>query len=406
MDIFVARQPIFSRQKKLVGYELLHRTTAINRCPVGDGDRATASLLANSFLTIGLDRLVGNRWAFINFTERHLVEGTAETLPSDKVIIEVLEHVPPTPEVIEGCRRLKQQGFRLALDDFVFTERVAPLVELADIIKIDFQALAVGDIERMRRQLGKKRVRFLAEKIESYQEFELAWKMGFNLFQGYFFRRPEVVKNRELVTSKLQVLPLLAEVNRQEINLNKIEELISQDVGLSYKLLRYINSAYYYLLSEVASIHHALVYLGEAGVRQFVSLVAVSELTADKPDELLRSAVIRARLCELMAERGPGSQDPGQLFLLGLFSLLEAMLDMSMDQVLDRLPLAEPVREALLGGDSPLTPYLRAVTAYERGDWLNCQSYLERLDIEPAEIARAYLDSVTWSEQFANAQTG
>ena len=258
MDIFIARQPIFNRQKKLFGYELLHRGNMDNVFPGTDGDRATSKLLVNSFLNIGLDKIVSSKWAFINFTEQHLLKKTALSLPSDKVIIEILEYVRPTPEIIESCEELTKNGYILALDDFAFAEGLEPLVELADIIKIDFLELSLSEIEQIKERLKTVSVKLLAEKIETYAQFDAAWKLGFHFFQGNFFSQPEMLKNKEIPASKINLLALLAEVNKEKFNLEKIEHLVATDVSVSYKILRYINSAYYYLLNEVTSIKYAL----------------------------------------------------------------------------------------------------------------------------------------------------
>jgi len=400
MDIFIARQPIFSRHKKLFGYELLHRGSLDNIFSGTDGDRATSNLVVNTFLNIGLDKLVSSKWALINFTEQHLLNKTALTLPASKIIVEILEHVPPTPEIIEVCTELKEKGYTLALDDFVFAEKFEPLIDLADIIKIDFLDQSLPQIKQVKERLKERQVKFLAEKIETYAQFDAARKMGFSFFQGYFFSQPEVLKNKEIPSSKINLLSLLAEVNKKDVNLDKVEQLIIQDVSVSYKLLRYINSAYYYLQSEVTSIKHALVYLGESGTRQFVSLVATSELSCDKPDELLRTSIIRARLCELLAGCSDQKYDTSELFLLGLFSLLHAMLDMTMVDVLERLPLSENIKEALISRSGPFAIYLDTTIAYENGDWIKCQQLLDELNVSPKEMLSAYLDSVSWAELF------
>jgi EAL and modified HD-GYP domain-containing signal transduction protein len=225
--------------------------------------------------------------------------------------------------------------------------------------------------------------------------------MGFSYFQGYFFSKPEVLKDKEIPTSQINLFLLLAEVNKKDVDLERIEQLITRDVSVSYKLLRYINSAYYYLLSEVTSIKHALVYLGESGTRQFVSLVATSELSSNKPDELLRTSIIRARLCELLAGCSDQQHDTSELFLLGLFSLLHAMLDMKMVDIMERLPLTKNIKQALIEQKGPYAMYLETVIAYENGDWKRCQNLLGKLHVSPWEMLSAYLDSVSWSDLFS-----
>ncbi|MFP7755709.1 EAL and HDOD domain-containing protein [Thermodesulfobacteriota bacterium B35] len=402
MESFVARQPIFSRRKGLFGYELLYRSGPDNAFSGADGDMATARVLTSTFLNIGMDRITGSKWALINFTGNHLLEQTPLQFPADKVIVEILEDVVPTDEIVAACRQLKEKGYILALDDFDFSGSQAALVELADIIKVDFRLVPMEVIEREGAVLRKQGKRLLAEKIETYAEFDAALAMGFTLFQGYFFSRPEVMHNREIATSKVNLLNLLAEVNRKDVRLDRVEQMIAPDVAISYKLLRYINSAYYYLLREISSIRHALLYLGEAGIRQFVSLVATSELSADKPDELIRTAIIRARLCELLGKQGSGGNaDTSELFLLGLFSLLDAMLDMEMAELMERLPLPDSIKEALTRGSGPYARYLETVLAYEHGDWQRCTALLGDLGIETDRMVASYLDAVDLAENFS-----
>ena len=401
MESFIARQPIFNRRKRLFGYELLYRSSEDNVFSGANGDMATARVLSSSFLNIGMDRITGSKWALINFTGRHLLDGTPGQFPVDKVIVEILEDVVPTAEIVAACRRLKDNGYTIALDDFDFSGGQEPLVELADIIKVDFRLVELAVIEREGAALRRQNKKLLAEKIETYAEFDAALAMGFSLFQGYFFSRPEVMRNREIATTKVNLLNLLAEVNRQDVRMDRVEQMISPDVAISYKLLRYINSAYYYLLNEISSIRHALLYLGEAGVRQFVSLVAISELSSDKPNELIRTAVIRARLCELLGKHGNRTSDTSELFLLGLFSLLDAMLDMEMTELMTRLPLPSGIKEALTSGSGPYAPFLETVRAYERGDWRRCTELLGDIGMDTDRMVAAYLDALDLAERFS-----
>lgn len=401
MEIFIARQPVFNRRKELFGYELLHRSNMENVFPEADGDTATSRLLVNTFLNIGLEKIVSSRWALINFTEEHLLEKTALNLPSENVIVEVLEDVSPSPEIVAVCKELKEKGYTLALDDFVFAEGLEPLVELADIIKIDFQALSEVEIREEIKLLQNQKVQLLAEKIETYAQFDAAWKMGFHLFQGYFFSQPEMLKNKEIPASKMNQLALLAEANRKEADWEKIEQLIAADVSTSYKLLRYINSAYYYRLNKVKSIKYALAFLGESGIRQFVSLVVTSQMSVDKPYELLRTSITRARFCELLGKYGSKKHDGAELFLMGLFSLLSAMLDMPMIDIMEQLPLPSDIKECLADGSGPYFPYLEAMLAYENGDWKNCRRLFGELNIRPGEVVRAYMDSLSWADRLS-----
>ncbi len=400
MDVYLARQPIFDRHKRVFGYELLYRTAGQNICQETDGDLATTRVAANSLLSIGMETLVGTGRAFINFTEKLLLENLPSIFPPDMIVVEVLEHVPPSPEITAACQQLREQGYVLALDDFVFSPGMEPLIDLADIIKVDIMQTPLDRVEDICRSLRGRGIRLLAEKIETYQEFDQAVQLGFSYFQGYFFRRPEVLKRREVGSTKLNLFNLLAEVNKPGFSMGRIEELVSSDASLSYKLLRYINSAYYSLVSEVTSIRHALIYLGEKGIRQFVSLVATSFMAGDKPEELLRVSVIRARLCELLAERGRMAEDKSNYFLLGLFSLLDAMLDTEMENIMEQLPVTTEIKDALVHRRGPMRPLLEAVIAQEQGNWDQSRKLLVDIGVDPDEIMQLYLESIAWADMF------
>lgn len=402
MDIYIARQPIFDRHKRLFAYEVLYRSGMDNAFPEGvDSDEATHTVLAHVLFNIGLDTITGSRMALINFTENHLLQRTPTQLPQSRCIIEILESILPTPEVLAVCLELKQQGYTLALDDFDFNPLSEQLLPHVDIVKVDVQAVGMDSLaDNMARMRQYHDIQWLAEKIENYGEFNLALSLGFTYFQGYFFNKPEVLKNRKIDTSKIVLLNLLAEVCRPEINLKTIERLVTPDVSLSYKLLRYINSVYYSLVSKVSSIRYALVYLGESGTRQFVSLAAASEISEGKPSELIRLSMVRAELCQLLAASHNARVDSSQLFLLGLFSLLDAMLDMSMAELTDKLPLTPEVKAALNDRQGPLAPYLLAVIAYEKGDFDTCTASLGQLGIPPEAMISAYFKALAWADLF------
>jgi EAL and modified HD-GYP domain-containing signal transduction protein len=402
MDIYIARQPIFNRHKRLFAYEVLYRSGMDNAFPAEvDSDEATHTVLAHVLFNIGLETITGGRRALINFTENHLLQRTPTQLPQSHCIIEILESILPTPEILEVCQELKQQGYVLALDDFDFNPLAEQLIPYVDIVKVDIQAVEreqlVAHMARMRQYPA---IEWLAEKIENYEEFNLALSLGFSYFQGYFFNRPEVLKNRKIDTSKIVLLNLLAEVCRPEIDMNKIERLVAPDVSLSYKLLRYINSVFYSLVNKVTSIRYALIYLGESGTRQFISLAAASEISEGKPSELMRLSMVRAELCQLLAAFHRDRVDPSQLFLLGLFSLLDAMLDMPMAELTDKLPLSPEVKAALNDRQGPLAPYLSAVIAYEKGEFDDCTASLRQLEISPDAMINAYFKALSWADLF------
>jgi c-di-GMP phosphodiesterase len=402
MDIYIARQPILDRQKRLFAYEVLYRSSMDNFYPTTvDSDEATHTVLAHVLFNIGLDTITGNQKALINFPQNHILERTPTQLPQKRCIIEILESTQPSPEIFSACQELKELGYTLALDDFDFNEQSELLIPCVHIVKVDFQAIDRERLtENMTRMRHSSKVAWLAEKIENHEEFQLALGLEFDYFQGYFFNQPEVLKNKVIDSSKIVLLSLLAEVCRPEVDLKKIERLIAPDVALSYKLLRYINSVFYSLVRKITSVHYALTYLGEYGVRQFVSLAAASEISDDKPSELMRLSMVRAQLCQLLAESQNNTVDASELFLLGLFSLLDAMLDMPMAELTEKLPLTEKLKNALNEQKGPLAPYLQAVIAYEKGEFQDCVEYLRMLDISPETMINAYFKALAWADLF------
>ena len=397
MQVQIARQPIFDAHKKIFAYELLFRQSQGLHLGELSGDRATTSLLSTAFLTEGIEQIAGNRPCFINFTQNLLLREIAPTFPKTKIIIEILEDVSPIPEVVAACKRLSELGYILALDDFVYEKNLLPLIELANIIKIDYRLSSSDEIDRMLYRLSRFNLKFLAEKIETYDEFNHASKLGFHYFQGYFFAKPESLHITEIASNKISLINLLIEINKAQTTVDQLEHIIEADVAISYKLLRYINSAFYHLLKEVDSIRQAIVYLGEQEIRRFVTLVIVSELAADKPTELVRLSIIRARWCELLAENSRKVNDCCDFFLLGLFSLIDAILDKPMERVVSMLPLSDSVKEALIRQEGPLAPYMQAMLAYEQGKSKECLLKLRLIQVDPDKVYDLYLEAVQFS---------
>jgi c-di-GMP-related signal transduction protein len=392
MDAFVARQPIFHGSKKLFAYELLFRTGMSNAFPGIDGGIATSSLLSSSFFTVGIERISGGKLVFINFTEELLRRRVPTLFSKSEIVVEILEDVQPTEEVIEACRDLQQKGYLLALDDFVFRDNLQPLIDMARIIKIDFRLTPLEEIAEMLKRIKGGRCRLLAEKIETHEEFLKAKALGFQYFQGYFFAKPEILKNREVSPSQLTLARLICEVNRPDMEVRQLEELINQDVAISFKLINYLNSAYFARMQPVSSIRQAIAFLGEQGIRMFVSLIVASRLAEQKPDELLRISAIRGKFLEQVAI-ALGINE-GELFMLGLFSLLDAMLDNPMEVLMGRLPLSAEVREALVQKSGSLAPFLLLVEAYEKCNWAEVDEKLTQLRLDPEKIQTFYLDAV------------
>ncbi len=397
MDVFVARQPIFNVHKKIHAYELLFRTGMANVFPDLDGETATSSLLSSSFFTIGIEQISGGHKAFINFTEELILKETPTMFPAGNIMVEILEDVTPNSEIVEACKSLISQGYELALDDFVFTEEWRPLVAMAKVIKIDFRFTGMDEIRQIVETVKPYGCKLLAEKIETYDEFKQAKDMGFVYFQGYFFAKPEILKNKDIPSSKLTLLQLITEVSRTEFDIDKLERLINQDVSVSFKMLKYLNSAFFYRVQPISSIRQAIAFLGERGVRQFVSLVVTSKLSENKPPELIRTSIIRARMLELIAEE-LGRANSSDYFMLGLFSLIDAMLDNSMDYLMGQLPLTDVVKDALCKKKGRMYPFLEVVEMYETARWDRFDEILDTIGVDPSRYPGFYMDAVGWAD--------
>jgi c-di-GMP-related signal transduction protein len=398
MDIFIARQPIFNIHKKLFAYELLYRGTKTSNLDNASGNKATTSVLSSAFLTEGIDKISGVRPCFINFTRDLLLQNLPASFPKALIVVEILEDVPPSPEIVKICRKLRTDGYSIALDDFVYDPSLDPLISIADIIKIDLRISSIDTIIKTMRRLSSFKGKYLAEKIESYDDLNKISKLGFSYFQGYFFCKPERIRITEVDSSKISLMNLLAEVNRKSTSLKTLEKIIQNDVGLSFKLLRYINSSYFYRLTKIDSIGHAITYLGEREFRRFIILVLISELATDKPTELVKLAVVRAKMGELLARETVLREREDEIFLLGLFSLLDAMLDIPMEHICKRLSLNDRLKNALVDGTGQYSPYLQAVISYERCEKISCIEALQEIGLGVQNLHRVYLEAISFAE--------
>ena len=400
METYVARQPIFNKSKKIFGYELLFRDGMFNLFPDVDGDTATSRVLSSSFFLIGTEKITGGRRAFINFTQDLLVKKIPLMFPREKTVVEILEDVEPQEDVINACQEMADKGYCLALDDFSFRPEYMPLISLAKIVKIDFRLTPPEEISELVKKLSHNDVDLLAEKVETHEEFQKALEMGFVYFQGYFFSRPQILKGRDIPTFRITLMQIMAEINREDFQFDELEKFVSRDVGISYKLLRYINSAYFSRMKNISSIKQAIVLLGEHELRRFLSLTAMTKLASEKPDELVRASIIRAKFCELMGGRGGLMVKPSALFTLGLFSLIDAIMDDSMENLMEKVPLSEGIKNALIYGRGELNHYLRLAVCYEKGDWEGVAKMAGILGLEEEDLPRYYTDSIYWADSF------
>ncbi len=392
--VFVARQPIYDIELEVYGYELLYRGSGGQAgAQVEDADLATSQVMLNTYMEIGLERLVGLRKAFINIP-RSFIDGSLDIpLSKRQVVLEVLEDVAPDAEVIAGLEELAKRGFTLALDDFIYHESLEPLIELADLIKLDIQQVNRDELQHIVRKLKKRGVRLLAEKIETQEEFQFCKGLGFDYFQGYFLARPSLISKKKLPNNKLVNLQLLGRLQEPDVSFEELGELVSKDPSLSIKLLNYINSPVFGLAKPVSSIYRALELLGLNTLKRWVAVLVLFGLS-DKPSEVFRTALIRAKLCESIAER-LNRPNADEYFVLGLFSLLDVLLDNTMEEVLGLVKLPGNLAAALLAFEGEEGEVLAMVLAYEQADWEAVAS----LGLAEDVLTGHYLDALQWAEE-------
>jgi c-di-GMP-related signal transduction protein len=399
LEVFVARQPIFDKNLNVFAYELLFRVGRETAYKFDDEDFATSSVISDSFVVIGIDTLTRGKKAFINFTKNLLMKETATILPKRMLVIEILENVEPDSGIITACKKLRDMGYTLALDDFVFEEKFTPLIKLAEIIKIDVLLTPLDEIPNVMKKCVGQNIKFLAEKVETKEAYQEALKIGFSYFQGYFFSKPVIISHKDIPSYKMNYIKMLKEANDPKADFNKIEAVIKIDVSMSYKLLRFINSAFFGFKTKINSIKQALVLLGLREFRKWLSLIIMKNLGADKPDELTINSIIRARFCELLSEDTKFKERSAELFFLGLFSLIDVFLSQPMSDVLDDLPLSNDVKQTLMGTDSVLSPFLNIVKYYEKADWEKIFETSQSLGIDSSKISEKYLKSLEFTNQ-------
>ena len=400
MDVFVARQPIFNINQDVVAYELLHRKNDVNSFSPGmDGDKATSDVLINGLMLIGLDTLIGEKKAFINFTERLLLERVPLLFSNKLLVVEILENIEPTQEVVEVCRELKSMGYIIALDDFVFEPKYQPLIDVADIIKVDFLSTPRAERGDIISRIGSRSIRFLAEKVETQQDFEEAVRLGYTYFQGYFFSKPVVMKGKDVSNTNISHLQLFEELNKKEPDFNVLSIMIERDVSMAYKLLKYINSKGQYLMSRIYSIKHGLMILGIKEIKKWVVLITMRGLGESKPDIIIRTCMMRAKLCEQLTSAAAIQMHSAEAFIMGMFSMMDRLTDRPLDEVLMEIPISDNIKSALLGESGIMKRLLDLALAYERGQWDVVHDFAAAMGIKSEVILRLYVNALNWVEE-------
>ena len=398
MYFYAARQPILDKEKNLYAYELLFRDGLDNVFPDVDGHEATTKLIAGSQFEFGLEDMTANKPAFINFTLETLLKGYATMCDPEQVVVEILETVQPGKRLLAIVKDLKEKGYTIALDDYIHNPVWRHFYPYVDIIKIDFQVLSADEIKKIQSDTKEfPHIQFLAEKVETHEQFETAQTLGFTYFQGYFFSKPEVIQSKSLAPSEMTLAELLYETSSAEINLKKITEVFERDVNLSYKLLRYTNSAAFKRRAEISTIKQALVVLGAEELKKFLSVLFAAQVSSNKPIELMSLSLTRARFAELIAQSHGQMKDTAMAFLAGMLSLIDAILDETMENALAKLPLSNEIKDALLKDEGVLAQYLQLVKHYEKAHWESANAIIEQLNLDAKEVPDAYHDAVQWA---------
>ena len=389
---YVARQPILDASGRVHAYDLNFRNApeVIFR---RDAEVAMETMLDNEVL-FGLERLSNGQPAFIGCTGEALADELVLVLTPSLTILGVPANLEPTPRLVDACRTLKARGFRLALDDFAWHEDLQPLVERADYIRMDFRLF--GDAER--GQLAKRglsSIAMVAQKVETQEDYRLARDLGFTLFQGDYFCHPTLLKKRKIPANRNYHFEIVRELYRDPLDIRKVSQLVRSDASLMYRLLRLVNSPIYGLYQEVRSIETAIRFLGETAFRRVVSVAVLSELNADQPAEILLMGLLRARFCELSARTF--KQDPAEQYLVGMFSLLPAMLGVSMEEIVANLPFRTDICQALTGTANPERTPLTWLEYHERSDWQACDRLVATCGGNSSQLAQFYEESLIWA---------
>jgi c-di-GMP-related signal transduction protein len=396
---YVARQPILNINKELEAYELLFRDGQSNSFPNIDPDQATSNILTNNHLTMGVEQVTGDKTAFINFHADTLIRHFPSFLDPKKIVIEILEDVPVSEELLLACKELKGKGFTLALDDHDFDPKWDAFLPYVDIIKVDVLSMSIIEISRYINRISEHNKVLLAEKVETLKQFEQLKLLGFTLFQGYFFARPEMLKQKKITTTKHNILELINQSSLVKLDFDTMSDIFRSDPGLTYKLLRFINSPMYGRTQDITSLKHALIYIGDLELKKFIALLALSDLSQGKPSEIMRLSLFRAKFCEQISSTVGDNENPPKAFLTGMLSLIDGILDHTIAEVVEILPIDAEIKSALLGENIYLTSYLDMAKHIEQGRWLHCENIAKQFNIKKELYAKAQIDALAWADE-------
>ena len=403
--VFVARQPIFTPQRMIWAYELLFRSSSVcTTAEFPDADQATQQVIADGY-TLARTGINPTTKAFINFPRNLLLEETAFALPPETSVIEVLETVEPEPAILGRLQTLKKNGYIIALDDFVGQPGYEPLLELADIIKVDILGMTTEQIEKIVEELKPYPGKLLAEKVEDIEIFEATKSMGFDLFQGFFFSKPEIIPGYKLSSNQQSRLRLLKELSTEDFELPALSEIVQSDVSISYRLMQYINSTHFSTRIKVESISRALGLLGRRNIQQWLRVTVMADLNkTDSGRELMWLSICRGRFLQLMAEHATTTFPANSMFILGLFSLLDALLGQPMETILKNIPLDEELKKYIIDPEGTGCVWIKFLRAQERGEWETSNAILESQNIDLSVAADLNIQAQNWASEMLQGQ--
>ncbi len=391
-DIHVARQPIFDRHSNVYAYELLFRSSSQNSANFTDGNAASSQVIINAFIDVGFQTITSGKPAFLNLTEDFVVGRIPLPLPPDFLVIEVLEDIEASEQVVESLRDFANQGYTIALDDYLLEDEKLPFFDVVDIVKVDCMDCDKELLPERVKEMKSRGLKLLAEKVETHEEYELYRDMGFDFFQGYYFSKPKIFKEQAIKPNRLAVMRLLSMLQDKDCQFAELEQIICQDVSMSYKVLRIVNSALYSIQREITSIRQAIVALGLNTIKEWLLIIVFTDIK-DKPEELLKLSLQRARMMHSLAEIA--DLDVDACFTAGLFSSIDALMDSPMDEIVKQLPLANEIVSALLVRDGKIGRLLQVVIDFESGDFGSANT--ERLSTK--DFQHCYLESIAWSNE-------
>ncbi len=405
LNVYTARQAIYNRKDNVVAYELLFRDSLKNVFPGVESNSATSKLLLDSHFNQGLDKITSGKPALINYPEQALIDQVPSLLPPNKAMVEILESVRPTPEVYEACRQLYRKGYKLVLDDFVYNPAWEPFLKLIKLIKFDLHQTSFAEIEVILPKLRKyKNLKILAERIETQEQYDKAKDMGFDFFQGYYFCTPQIIEQKDVHANQTVILAMYQETLKLDVDYTKLSSFFERDTALAFKLLKFINSGLFPVRDPISSLKQALVYLGAAQVKKFVTLILTAHIAEHCREELTEMSIIRARFCENIASKvAPSLADDA--FILGLFSLLDVILEQPMEDLVKQLPITEEVSAALIGHENTLGNILRITKAYESASWSAMRKACARFRMEQDVLPDFYVNAVEWANFYEESNT-